>query len=380
MNPVKDLRGAPGVARPHHPNLGPSSLPAILQCACYVGRGESDDDATRGNKIHDHSQNLTAGIVAPTDLDKSEQEACQWAADEVHAICDTYAPGEEIRIEECLETRDASGRVISWGYADWNCGCVVIDAKSGFDYRPDLHWYKPQLGDYALSRMQTLGVDRIYCAEIYVLPNRKREYWITKSECEAYISAAITRRNNPDKKPLCNDYCKYCGRLFWCTSVNALAWRTVELFAQANGHAELFACPEQIKCAEIMAQALTIWKKVMAPLGERIEAAALALAEKLKTDNKELPYYTLDNSRPREKIVDVRAAFNRMPLDDKDFCRALSTTPKQLAVVYADKFGVSEKQAKNTINALCGDLIISGESNPTLKPLLQNQTKKRGRK
>ncbi|MFA5714971.1 MAG: hypothetical protein WC998_04490 [Candidatus Paceibacterota bacterium] len=379
VNPIKDLRGKKGEPRPHHPNLGPSSIPAILQCACFVGRGESDDDANKGNEIHNHCQNLTAGIDAPTTLDRGERDACGWAAGEVKAIFGTYAPGEEIRIEEKHEVKDGSGRSVSWGYSDWNGGAVVIDAKSGLDWRPDLHWYKPQLGTYALAIMQRSAVERVLCVELYVLPNRKREYWITKIECEAYIAAAITRRRNPEKKPVCCDYCKWCGRLIWCTAVNALAWRTVELFAQASGKAELFASPEQISCPETMAQALTVWKKIMVPLGARIESAALALAQKLKPDGKELPYYVLDNSRSRDKIVDVREAFNRLPFDNPTFCRALETTPKRVADVYSEVFGVPERQARRTVDELCGDLIVSGESNPTLKPILQNQTKKRGR-
>jgi len=376
MNQAKDLR-KPG-PREHHPNLGPSSLPAILQCACYIGRGESDDDAIKGDQIHDFTQDIVAGIVPDSDLydlDKPERESCGWAADETLTIFDIHAPGEEIRIEERLETRDVAGRVISWGYADFNGGCVVADLKSGLDWRPDLHYYKPQLCDYALAVMQRKNFDRVLCVELYVMPNRKREYWVTRAECEAVVAAAIMRRRNPDKYPLVNDYCKWCGRLIWCPAINALAWRTVELYAKANGQESLFAAPERINCPETMAQALTIAKKVLTPLIKRIEDAALKFSEK-----KEIPYYVRTNSNPREKIMDVRAAFNRLPFDNKEFCRALSTTPKAVAEVYADKFDVSESQARQTVNGLLDDLIVKGESNPTLKPLLLNQTKKRGRK
>jgi CRISPR/Cas system-associated exonuclease Cas4 (RecB family) len=376
MNTVKDLR-QPG-PRPHHPNLSPSSLPAILQCACFTGRGESDDDADKGETLHGVTQNLVAypdtTAFSGIGLETAEYEACQWAATETLAMFAQYADGEEIRIEERLEIRDAAGRVISSGYADFNGGKVVLDLKSGLDYRPDLHYHKPQLCAYALAVMQQRGIDRVLCVELYILPSRKREYWVTKVECEANIAAAIARRRDPDKHPLICDYCKWCARIIWCPAINEIAYRTMELYAKANGHADLFATPEDITCPEIMAQALTISKKILEPLQKRIEEAALKLSE-----TKVLPYYVRTKTHPRDKIVDVRKAFNILPFDNAEFCETLSTTPAAVAKVYAKKFDVLEDQAKSTVYGLLEPLIVRGEANPTLKPLLNNQTKKRRR-
>jgi hypothetical protein len=128
-----------------------------------------------------------------------------------------------------------------------------------------------------------------------------------------------------------------------------------------------------------MAQALTIYKKIIVPLGKRIEDAALALSDKLHAEGKEIPYYTREMSRTREKIVDVRTAFNRMPpeIDSQMFSQAISTTPKAVAEVYAHTFGVTEKLARKFVNENLGDLITAGESSVTLKPLMSNQTKRR---
>lgn len=373
MNSVVDLR-KPG-PRKHHPNLSPSSIVAIFQCACYAGRGESDDDADKGEQLHNYTQDIVIGKEPLEKLTLSEKESCEWAAEETTTIFDLHAPGEEIRIEEHLHIRNGAGKVILSGYADFNGGVLVVDLKSGLDYRPDLHYHKPQLHAYALAVMQKLGIDRVYCIEIYILSKRKREYWVTKTECEATLAAAIARRRNPDKYPLVNDFCKWCARLIWCPAINVLAWRTVELYARANGHESLFAAPERIECPETMAQALTIAKKVLAPLVKRIEEAAVKLSEK-----KEIPYYVRTESNPREKIVDVRAAFNKLPFDNGEFCTALSTTPNAVAEVYAEKFGLKKSQARQIVDGLLVDLVVKGDSNPTLKPLLQNQTKKRGRK
>ena len=373
MNPVRDLR-QPG-PREHHSNLSPSSIAAIFQCACYYGSGEDSDDADKGNQLHDATQDLVAGKMPAEGLNLSEKEACTWAAEEVHALFSQYEPEAEIRIEEKLHIYNGIGKEISSGYADFNGGALVPDLKSGLDYRPDLHYHKPQLHTYALGVMQRDKIDRVLCVEIYILAKKKREYWVTKTECEATIATAIARRRNPEKYPLVCDYCKWCARLMWCPAINNLAWRTVELYAKANGHEKLFAAPETIDCPEVMTQALTIAKKVLTPLIKRIEDAALKLSEK-----KEIPYYVRTNTNGREKIADVRAAFNRLPFDNKEFCEALSTTPKQVAEIYAKKFDLPESQARHTVEGLLVDLITTGESKPTLKPLLQNQTKKRGRK
>jgi CRISPR/Cas system-associated exonuclease Cas4 (RecB family) len=376
MNPVKDLRIAG--PREHHPHLSPSSLPAIMQCACYTGRGESDDDAEKGQNLHEYTQDVVFGVVREPgiyDLEKSEIEAAQWAANEVKVIFDQYAPGEDIRIEEKLRVFDAAGREISSGYADFNGGCVVVDLKSGLDFRPDMHWHKPQLCAYALAAMQRDKIDRAYCMEIYILPMKKRDYWVTRSECEANIAAAIARRNNPDKYPLVNDFCKWCARMIWCPAINALAYRTAELYAKASVNVAQFADPDCIKDPDVMAQALTLSKKVLEPLQKRIDEAALKLSE-----TKEIPYYVRTQTNPHEKIVDVRKAFDILPFDNKEFCKALSTTPKKVAEVYAEKFDLPEAQAKRTVYGLLDTLIVKGESKPTLKPLLQNQTKKRGKR
>lgn len=373
MNSVKDLR-KPG-PRKHHPHLSPSSIAAIFQCACYTGRGESDDDSDKGDQLHEYTQDLVADKSPSGKLERSEKEACEWAAEETVAIFDQHAPDKEIRIEEHLHIYDGAGKIISSGYADFNGEAVVVDLKSGLDYRPDLHYHKPQLHTYALAVMQRDKIDRVYCVEIYILAKRKREYWVSRTECEATIAAAIARRRNPEKYPLVNDYCKWCARLIWCPAINWLAWRTVELYAKANGNEELFAAPERIECPETMAQALTIAKKVLKPLTKCIEDAALKLSEK-----KEIPYYLRTGSNAREKIVDVRAAFNRLPFDNTEFCRALSATPNTVAEVYAEKFNLKKSQARQIVDGLLVDLIVKGDSNPTLKPLLQNQTKKRGRK
>lgn len=371
MNLVKDLRQS-GL-RSHHPNLSPSSLPAILQCACFTGRGESDDDANKGNDLHDCTQDIVAQKIKEyPHLTKEEIECCAWAAVETVFVFDEIATGEEVKIEELLSIRNGKNVVISSGYADFNGGCVVVDLKSGLDFRPDLHYHEPQLHAYALAKMQELKIDRVYCLELYIMPKKRRGYWVTLAQCEATIAAAVTRRNNPEKKPLVNDFCKWCGRIVWCTAINKLAWRTVELYAKANGCENLFANPDQISCPEVMAQALTLAKKVLTPLQKRIEDAALRFSEK-----KEIPYYVRSNSSPREKIVDVRAAFNQLPFDNAEFSSCLSTTPKTIAEVYAEKFGVPGSQARSIVDGLLENLIVRGESNPTLKPLLQNQTKKR---
>ncbi len=373
MNTIKDLRQLG--PRSHHPNLSPSSISAIFQCACYTGRGESDDDAEKGTTLHDYTQDIVAGKEPTGKIELSEKEACAWAAEETLHIYEQYDSDEEVRIEEKLLVHDGKDRVISSGYTDFNSRVVVVDLKSGLDYRPDLHYHEPQLKTYALSNIQRYKIDQVLCVEIYILAKKKREYWVTRSECEATIAAAIARRNNPEKYPLVNDFCKWCGRLIWCQAINKLAWRTVELYAKANGQEELFAAPEKIDCPEAMAQALTIAKKILTPLIKRIEDAALKF-----TEDKEIPYYIRTKSNPREKIVDVRAAYNRLQLDNKEFCKALSTTPKAIAEVYAEKFDLPESQARSTIDGLLEDLVVRGESNPTLKPLLQNQTKKRRRK
>jgi hypothetical protein len=149
--------------------------------------------------MHDHVQNIVAGINAPTDLDRGQREACEWAAAEVLTLADIHAPGDEIRIEERMEVKDAAGNIISWGFADFNVGTLLPDLKSGLDWRPDLHWHKPQLATYALARMQKLGVDKILCVEIYVLPNRKREYWVTRSEAEASALLRLLQMVRPHR-------------------------------------------------------------------------------------------------------------------------------------------------------------------------------------
>lgn len=361
---------APGPVT-HHPNMGPSSIPAILQCSEYYSTGDESEDTEKGSLLHEVTQDIFAGKqkkFTEYGISRKEFECCEWGAKEATDVFEMYDRGETIHIEERLEIRDDHGRLLSWGYCDLNGRIVVVDLKSGLDYRPDMHWHEPQLKTYSLAKFRRDRLEKILCVELYLMPRKKREYWVSLGECEAVFASAIIRRNERIKRPVINDYCHFCKRIIWCEAINKIAWRTVELFAEANGLQDLIAQPDKINCPAIMATALTVSRKILKPLQDRIEAAALKLSE-----TKKIPYYIRTASHTRDKIVDVKQAFNRLPFSNDEFCKALSVSPSKLSEVYADKYKVNSEESRKIIGSLVQDLISREQPSPILKPILKER-------
>ena len=374
MNVIDLRKSGP---RKHH-STSPSSIPALLQCSLYRSGGESTDDNEKGTLMHDYAQDIVAAKTPnPAGLEMIDREDCVWAAEETKYLFSENAPESDCTIEEYLEVRDGSGRIITAGFADFNGYNIVADLKGGLDYRPDLHYYEPQLRMYALAKMQKNNIDRILCAEIYMKSRKVRKYWTTRTECEVTIAAALKRRNNPDAYPVINDYCHYCARLQWCPAVNKIFLRTAELLAAAMGNLDMIAVPEKIECGIIMSQMLTVWKKVVKPFGESIEKSALELVDRTKTD---IPYYVKEKTRGRATVSDVLKAFDRVPVSQEEFASAMTLSTPKLAEILAQKQGMGVKEARGVIDGLLEDLIVYGESNDTLKPLLHNQNRKRANK
>lgn len=372
---VIDLRKSD--VRKHHPT-SPSSIPALLQCALYRSGEESTDDNEKGTLMHDYAQDIVAGKVPnPTGLEMIDREDCAWASEEVKYLFSENAPESDCTIEEYLEVRDGSDKIITAGFADFNGFNIVADLKGGLDFRPDLHYHEPQLRMYALAKMQKNNIDRVLCAEIYMKSRKVRKYWATRTECEVTIAAALKRRNNPEAYPVINDYCHYCARLQWCPAVNKIFLRTAELLAAAMGNLDMIAVPEKIECGIVMSQMLTIWKKVVKPFGESIEKAALDLVDRTKSD---IPYYIKEKTHGRATVRDVLKAFDRVPVSPEEFASAMTLSTSKLSEILAQKQGIGVKEARSIIDGLLEDLIVFGESNDTLKPLLHNQNRKRTKK
>lgn len=367
----------------HHKTLSPSSAPAILQCACFVSSGSGSKDTSKGTDLHNITMNLFCGKEIDNNIDLSDRDDCQWAANETKGVFERELPGSDVRIEEKLKI--VTGKVVaSYGHADFNGNNdvvgIIVDLKGGLDFKIWNHYYEPQLKIYALALFQkNPSIEKVLCVEVYIKPQKKRSYWVTRLDCEVNFSAIVRRRSNPHKRPCVCDYCGWCGNLLFCPAINKIAYRTAELFSDTLNIIDKLREPENIDCPLIMAQALSVAREVFKPLIERIEQAAVLFSEK-----HEIPYYERKKSIPRKEVENPLEAFNRIPLSDKEFAKSLKVSLTVLSNQYARKYGTTVKQARFTVENLLDDLIVSnkseGEDKYRLEGLLFNQTKKRGRR
>ena len=183
--------------RTHHKSLGPSSVPAIMQCACYVPRTESDagvdtdrEYASDGTIMHAYGANVVLEKIGqpvlpfdPETIPQENSEDVDYMVGEALAFIEDNCPGTPIEVEKQVEIMDDEMKTITYGTRDIGTRndkiVVVLDWKSGLDWNPMGHDYKPQLATYALADMRRHKVGKALCIEAYFKPRKFKHYFIT---------------------------------------------------------------------------------------------------------------------------------------------------------------------------------------------------------
>jgi hypothetical protein len=364
----------------HHPSLAPSSVPAILSCACFQSRGDGDRDAGIGNEIHRIMALLTrSDIIQETTLELDMLEKCiDLNKDAIDFVVDN-CPNSGIEVEQRCELKDNSGNVVTFGTIDISAHndekkfVLILDWKGCLDFEPDNKDYKEQLMIYALMKMREYGYEKALCVEAFITVKKLRPYWVTYAECTAVIESAMARRADPNRFPQANDYCKWCANLLDCPAINKRIGTVTTLFCDMP-KPEKVLNPKDMSPAE-MSIALTFaratlkqYLKKLKAVAEWIEEAALEKSEK-----NDIPGYDRVIESGDKSITDIDKAFRISGMTKEDFFSALKLSLPKLAKALAKTTGLKEYDARKEIEGRLNEVIVAGEAKAVLERTTQEK-------
>jgi len=359
----------------HHATLSPSSVPAILSCACFQSRGDGDRDSDAGSEAHRIMATLSAGEPCEeTTLEPALLESCIDLNEQALAFIEDNCPGAKIEIEQLCELKDNRGNVVTYGTVDISARneekkfVLILDWKACLDFEPDTKDYKEQLMIYALAKMREYGYEKALCVEAFLTVKKLRPYWVTYAECTAVIESALARRADPNKVPQANDFCKWCARILNCPAVNKRIGTVTTLFCDMPKPEKILnpkdMTPDEMSVALTFARAtLKQYIKKLNAVAEWIEVAAMAMSD----DKKEIPYYARVIELGRKTVPDIDKAFRISGMDSKDFFSALTLSLPKLGKAYAAISGMKEREARKEIEGRLNDVIVIGEAKAVLE-------------
>lgn len=380
------------MTRMHHETLAPSSIPAILQCACFEGRGdrkigaEDDEYANLGNELHALTLALACGNPAPETkiLEKGDREDCEDTARKIKELLSVYAPGIEPKIEVRVELLDNDLNVITFGHADLVAMPLVLDIKSGLDFKTDYGKHGAQLDAYSLALMREHNFDKVIQAIAFIKTRKVFAIGRSYDQCAATVQCAIERINNLDRFPQPCEWCRYCANILCCPGVNERIAMVERVWAEVP-KAEKLMMPETIEdpleMSAVLACAKTTMKqyvKAIEGVIKRIEETALAFSEE-----HDIPDFIKVTKAGKREILDLPKAFALSGLEEKNFYRGLNVSLPKLSAAFADQFGLSEASARKELETRLQEVItysdptISLEFKPDLNPKRKRMTKNR---
>jgi hypothetical protein len=363
-----------GSMNTHHATLAPSSMGAILSCACFQSRGDGDRDSDSGSEAHRVLAVISSGDVVPeTTIEPALLESCIDINEQALAFIEDNCPGAKIEIEQSIELKDNRGNVVTFGTVDLSARneekkfVLILDWKGCFDFEPDTKDYSEQLKIYALAKMREYGYDKALCIEAFITVKKLRPYWVTYQECVSVLECAMARRADPNKVPQANDYCKWCAHILNCPAVNHRIGTVTELFCDMP-KPEKILNPKDMTPAE-MSIALTFsratlkqYLKKLKAVADCLEDAALEMSE--KTD---IPNYARVIEPGRKTVPDIDTAFRISGMEPKAFFSALTLSLPKLADAYAGISGLKKNDARKEIEGRLNDVIVIGEAKAVLE-------------
>lgn len=359
-----------------HHEMAPSSAPAIMQCACFESGGDReinpfDDYASLGTDLHDYTEALQVDKEPPEieTLTDEHKEKCEFAAAETKSFLKSIYPSAKFEVERHVKILDIYGKVISEGTQDnFAYPDVGGDLKSGLDYKPYLHDYKPQQCFYSYGNMLEFKIDKMAWFEMYIMPGVLKQYELTNEECVATIRTVFQRKYSKYKKPQICYFCRMCSNILYCSAVNKSMKMIGDLYKDIPKPENVNKVGEIVDGKE-MSQVLVFAKDVCKPYVARIskivkliEGAALALSE----SGVPIPYFKRVG-KAKSFIEDFDEAFRLVPeLTKEEFKKAMKLSMPQLAEQHYKKLKavdskMTKKSARNELEARLIHIIQTDE-------------------
>lgn len=323
----------------HHPR-GMSRWPAVLECACYKGVGETKDTQV-GTEKHAALAQLLEHLrdnghlpeqTSDDYLDKGVYRAAEMIRD---CMIATDVPFGELHIEERVTLEDGTfGTADVWYANPERRSLVVWDFKTFRNLGRD---YTAQLAGYALAICCALPfkVDGVSLRTLYGDSNEIDSVSLQREELEAFYldaMAAFDKGEDGTAQPTQCNWCELCANLATCPACLAVAEKVRDTLADAPANIATYT-PEKRAQVMLLAEFFVKWSKAVIDAnkavmmdGGSVRNDALGAAWGLKTKRGALK---LDTPKACRELVargvDVDIVRGELELPTAGFERAAKT-------------------------------------------------------
>lgn len=372
-----------------HHKIGPSKLPALAACPCYVSDPKGSAAAEKGSDLHEifeHSVKGTLREKAEKDqrfrlllqsFKDSDLAGIQWATESVRETIaiSLSVPTAEIdlaalvkagtlRVEEKVSVIDENFEEVNFGTLDlWFSvpGVAILwDLKTGRRRN-----YREQMANYCLAKFQEdPTISRIRSILLFSAERKIEEDEFDLETAEFVFWSAIRGATAADRKANPCDYCSWCLSRPSCPALlsgvdlvrmdrpdlfpEGEAFRSSETLKKAIAALELFkdaaAGPSSEEEIENATKNLSQYSEALAYLFTTAKVAAKYL-EGVENSVKEairlgipVPGYKLQKKSGAVEVSDIQGLYNLLKISPDLFLSACNvSTEKLVEAVPAEK-------------------------------------------
>jgi len=344
----------------HHP-LGPSTWPAISECADFEsipdvdleeidGEEAEEDNTPRGRGIVKHKAvaMLLGGDLAMRQgalegLSESERGEVQWVAEKAVQIAEQngYTQSDMILEQRVTMLKPDSFEPLYFGTGDGEVGPIDMDWKFGLQRN-----YFPQLVGYALPKMEARNEKRRIGYLIYGRLKRVERYVLDRRTVETVDYGLLARRLAPDRKPTPCSYCGFCAKAATCSALSATP---VALTERREDWVTKLPSPHvsQLRDPTWLGAAMFIKRRYLDTWTKAVDFACASLAAQGITP----AGFNIQHQKGRTSIADMQKAFAVLEpiVGPAVLWDVMGAALGTLAKAYAADAGIPETRAKAAI-------------------------------
>lgn len=372
-----------------HHKIGPSKLPALAACPCYVSDPKGSAAAEKGSDLHEifeHSVKGTLREKAEKDqrfrlllqsFKDSDLAGIQWATESVRETIaiSLSVPTAEIdlaalvkagtlRVEEKVSVIDENFEEVNFGTLDlWFSvpGVAILwDLKTGRRRN-----YREQMANYCLAKFQEdPTISRIRSILLFSAERKIDEDEFDLETAESVFWSAIRGATAADRKANPCDYCSWCLSRPTCpallSGVDLVRMDRPDLFPEGEAFRSSETLKKAIAALEVFQNAATdpideeLLKEATSELSQYSEALSYLLRtakvaakylEGVENSVKEairlgipVPGYKLQKKSGAVEVSDIQGLYNLLKISPDLFLSACKvSTEKLVEAVPAEK-------------------------------------------
>lgn len=356
-----------GNEKGHHP-LSPSTYPIWGKCPKFENTEIPDNDlkhpANRGTLQHILFEQICNNKVDQDILDElttEEVEGVKWASEWINSNVDDAVFETQVKYIEGFEELYCGTVDVMW--LDREGILHIGDLKTG-----EKRNYVEQLAAYAAAEMQRLNIDVCICHVIYTKFKWVDEFKITNHNAQGLTLDVISRRQDPNAKPMLCEYCSWCQNISSCELVTAEVVQVAEGYTDGqlkldSWHPSQLTDPNQMLIALKVSKLLEDWCKSV-----KRYANIMAIEKGMP-----IPGTKLRSCTGKTVITDINKALNLSGFNPEEFITACTVSFSDLVNIEKEKTGLSKAKAKKSLEERLSDVIKPGKSSKSVQLLKETK-------